>query len=103
MAGQGLVGIGMASAVLFAMTVSAYADDYSKLWKQGDLPPCFDVVPTHGAQDSTILINKCTGQTWLLGRVPIYDAKGLIVEGSDNYTPTWVPIGMDKHVAPSPP
>ena len=91
MAGQGLAGPVMAGAFWLAMTVAAHAtDDYSKLWKQGDPQPCFEVAQTTSQQDDppTILVNRCTGETWALVKVGSFNAAGKVT----GYKLQWVLI-----------
>jgi hypothetical protein len=62
-------------------------------------PACFDVVPNEGqgAPADAILVNRCTGETWILVRAPVPDANG---EDSADFTYTWLPLstGQDKPV-----
>jgi hypothetical protein len=52
---------------------------------------CFDVVPTTGdAPFGPILINRCTGATWLLVREDAPDMKGT---PTGKFTFRWHPLG----------
>jgi len=90
MVGLVLAGLSMAGAFGLVMNASDKAPDYSYLWKQGDRPPCFDVSQTHSQQDDppTILVNRCTGETWALVKVPNYGVNGK----TSGYKLEWVKV-----------
>jgi hypothetical protein len=59
---------------------------------------CFDVVPTTGnaAPFGPILVNRCTGATWLLAREPVSDAKG---KTTNNFSFAWSPLEIERSPA----
>lgn len=58
---------------------------------------CYTVVaPAQGVDpESTILVNGCTGATWLLVRTPVLDVKG---KPTKTFTFTWHPLPIDTDV-----
>ncbi len=82
--GLGLLG-------LIAMTVATQAATPAPAKMPPPSPmagPCFDVVPNAGAgaPADAILVNRCSGETWVLVRAPVSD------EAGDSYTYIWEPL-----------
>jgi hypothetical protein len=58
--------------------------------------PCWEVIAAgpNATQRSPILINKCTGKTWLLAKVEVREAKSGL---SGAYAYRWRPIATEDN------
>ena len=53
--------------------------------------PCFDILSPgqSGSPDGMILVDKCSGRTWMLIRIPVPDDKG---NATTEFAYRWAPI-----------
>jgi hypothetical protein len=54
---------------------------------------CYEVIAAHIDQERPILLNRCTGQTWLLVRHSVLDAAGK----ESTYIFTWDQISVTQN------
>ena len=66
--------------------------------------PCFEVIASAGqtTSPSFILVDRCTGKTWMLVRLVLTDPQGNLSASQYNYR--WLPLtGGPKEEAPAKP
>ena len=85
---------GLVVALMLVASSSAMADE--PVTKVQAANACFDVIPMNGSAPpyGPILVNKCTGVTWLLTKAAVPTAKGKPAA----FTFQWAPLAIQQEM-----